>query len=321
VLTLAAAAHHEGSGTRGAGATESPVGSSPNGSHQNCSDGVDNDGDGSVDYPADPGCLTPATGGESASSSSAALPAGWRLVWSDEFNLAANTLPDRHNWSFDTGGRWGHGSQLQCYTKRPENASHDGQGNLQIVARRERYACSDTTNDYTSARIHSNNKREFKYGLIEARMKVPAGQGIWPAFWTLGYDAEMLPWPEAGEIDILEVIGREPTVAQRYVHGPTNSGGHWQLARKLDNGTAWHEAFHVFGIRWSENRIEFLVDGVNHGTITPAALQPGWLWAFNKPHYLLLNVAVGGPTSWPGAPDATTPFPAPLLVDWVRVYE
>jgi beta-glucanase (GH16 family) len=244
----------------------------------------------------------------------------WRLVWSDEFDRAAGTPPDRASWSFDTGGRWGHGAELQCYTSRPENASHDGRGNLRIVARKERYGCGGTTTDYTSARIHSNNKREFQYGVIKARMKVPPGQGIWPAFWTLGFDAELLPWPHEGEIDIVEVIGRAPTVAQHHVHGVTDSGAHWQLARSKI-GPAWHSDFHVYGIRWSPGRIDFRVDGASHGTITLTDLQAGWAWPFDKPHFLLLNLAVGGPSSWPGAPDATTRFPAALVVDWVRVYQ
>jgi beta-glucanase (GH16 family) len=243
-----------------------------------------------------------------------------RLVWSDEFGGPAGTRPDPANWSFDTGGRWGHGRELQCYTRRPENARQDGRGNLRIVARNERYDCGGTTTDYTSARIHSNNKREFQYGVIKARMKVPPGQGIWPAFWTLGFDAELLPWPQEGEIDIVEVIGRQPTVAQHHVHGATESGAHWQLARSKV-GPAWHQDFHVYGIRWSPGRIAFRVDGVTHGTIALTDLQAGWAWPFDKPHFLLFNLAVGGPGSWPGEPDAATPFPAPLVVDWVRVYQ
>jgi beta-glucanase (GH16 family) len=269
-----------------------------------------------------------------------------RLVWSDEFDLPVNSPPNPANWSFDRGSGWGNGRELQCYTGRRRNARHDGLGRLRIVARRERHRCAGGTGSrYTSARIRSAGKREFQYGLVEARMKVPPGQGIWSAFWTLGSDAEPLSWPREGEIDILEVIGREPTIAQRSLHGPTRSGGHWRITRDK-GGTAWHRDFHVYAVRWSENRIDFLIDGVTHGTITVSDLRPTWLWPldealsplmdvtangalsgptsavwpFNKPHFLLLNVAVGGPDSWPGAPDASTPFPATLLVDWLRVY-
>jgi beta-glucanase (GH16 family) len=243
-----------------------------------------------------------------------------RLVWSDEFDGPAGKRPNPANWSFSTGGRWGNGRELQCYTKRARNASHDGRGNLRIVARRERHSCGGTGNRYTSARIHTNDKREFQYGVIKARMKIPPGHGIWPAFWTLGFDAESRPWPDEGEIDILEVIGREPRVAQHHVHGATASGDHWQVARNRV-GPAWHNDFHVYAIRWSEGRIEFRVDGVSHGAIDRTDLPATWSWPFDKPHYLLLNVAVGGPRSWPGAPDPGTRFPASLLVDWVRVLQ
>jgi len=245
---------------------------------------------------------------------------GWRLVWSDEFGGPAGTRPNPDHWSFVTGGQWGQGRELQCYTTRARNASHDGRGKLRIVARRERYACGDGTNDYTSARIHTGGKRTFKYGVIKARMKVPSGQGLWPAFWTLGFDAESRPWPHEGEIDILEVIGREPNVAQHHLHGATVSGGHWQIARSRA-GPAWHDDFHVYVVRWSEGRIEFRVDGITHGVVRRTDLPADWVWPFDKPHFLLLNLAIGGPDSWPGAPDAGTRFPASLLVDWVRVYQ
>jgi hypothetical protein len=267
-----------------------------------------------VDYRLPPSSLTPPP---SFLAPPSPVPGGLALFWSDEFNAPAGTPPDPASWTHQTGGRWSNGEELQCYTTRRENASHDGAGHLQIVARRETFACGDNTNQYTSARINTKGKREFQYGYIEARMKVPPGQGIWPAFWTLGADLDAVGWPASGEIDVLEVIGREPTVAHQTIHGPTAGGGHWQIANHT-TGAPWHEDFHTYGVLWLPDRITFFVDGTLKRTLTPSDLAAGWQWAFNKRHFLLLNLAVGG--TWPGYPDATTPFPATLLVDYVRAY-
>jgi beta-glucanase (GH16 family) len=243
--------------------------------------------------------------------------AGKALTWADEFNGAAGSPPDLANWVYDRGGGgWGN-SELQCYTSRPENSSHDGQGNLRIVARAEASNCA-TGNQYTSARLKTVGKREFQYGYVEGRLKVPPGQGIWPAFWTLGADIGSVGWPTSGEMDILEVIGRQPNIAHQTIIGPRTTGAHWKLPNQTE-GPAWHEEFHTYGLEWSENRVTFYIDGRETRTFTPRDLQAGWQWAFNKPYYLLLNIAVGG--TWPGNPDATTPFPATMLVDYVRVYQ
>ncbi|MGH2944707.1 MAG: glycoside hydrolase family 16 protein [Solirubrobacteraceae bacterium] len=217
-----------------------------------------------------------------------------------------------------TGGRWSDGRELQCYTTRPENISHDGHGHLKITARYERAStfCTDVRNDYTSARIDTSGKQRFRYGTIEARMRLPGGVGTWPAFWMLGDTyPELEQWPDAGEIDILEARGSEPTKAHHALHGETYGGVHWQ--RSTDTvGTDWTAGWHVYGIRWSENRIDYQIDGVTRYTLTPADIPADAPWVFNKEFHILLNVAVG---DWGGRPKPAD-YPRELLVDWVRVY-
>ncbi len=244
-----------------------------------------------------------------------------RLIWSEEFNGPAGNSPDTNDWSFDTGGSGWDDSELESYTSRPTNAELDGQGHLVITARAENYTGSDRIpRQYTSARIQTLHKFQFQYGLVEARIQVPAGQGMWPAFWLLGDEGYVSEnsWPDCGEIDAMEVLGSEPNVVNGTLHGP------WPFAPKGVGGTASSQTplsagFHVYGVEWAPQRISFLLDGVVYKTITPADLPSGAAWPFNHPFFLLLNLAVGG--EWPGAPNASTKFPAHMLVDWVRVWQ
>ena len=249
---------------------------------------------------------------------------GSTLAWSDEFNGPAGAAPDPANWSLRTGGRWMNGGtpELQCYTTRPENASQDGAGNLRIVARYEPgYAgCADGTNDYTSARLDSKLKREFRYGRVEARIKPASARGTWPAWWAIGATGT---WPGAGEIDMLEYRpGVAPSAAHHALHGATTGGSHWQRSFDTSALSSWSSAYHVFGVVWSPGKIEVQVDGVTQRTFTPGTVPSDAVWPFDKPFYLLLNVAVG---NW-GCAGAASPcpdpaqFPATTLVDWVRVY-
>ena len=239
---------------------------------------------------------------------------GWNLVWSDEFAQPDGTSPDAGKWGFDTGGGgWGN-SELQYYTTRTNNARIEG-GQLVIEARKETYG----GRDYTSARLLTKGKKSWVYGRIEARIKVPRGQGIWPAFWMLGANIDSLGWPSSGEIDVMENIGREPGIVHGTVHGPGYSGGNsiggpFAFAA----GTAVADEFHVFAVEWDTNRIGWLIDGTNYFNFTPGSLPAGASWVFNAPEFILLNVAVGG--NWPGNPDATTVFPQRMVVDYVRVY-
>lgn len=246
--------------------------------------------------------------------------AGWTLVWSDEFDGPSGALVDAGKWVFDVGGNgWGN-QELEYYTDRPRNASLNGEGALAIQALRETYAGPDgVTREYTSARLKTQGTFEQAYGRFEARLKVPRGQGLWPAFWMLGNDIGASGWPRCGEIDVMENIGREPSTVHGTIHGPGYSGGGGIGAPfTLPGGARVADDFHVFAVEWEPAAIRWHVDGTLYQTRTSADLPPGQRWVFDHPFFLLLNVAVGG--SWPGSPDATTVFPQTMLVDYVRVY-
>jgi beta-glucanase (GH16 family) len=251
---------------------------------------------------------------------SATPAAGWTLVWSDEFDGPSGTLVDAGKWAFDLGGSgWGN-QELESYTDRPRNASLNGEGALAISALRETYKGSDgISRDYTSARIKTQGTFELAYGRFEARLKLPRGQGLWPAFWMLGADISKVGWPACGEIDIMENIGREPSMVHGTIHGPGYSGGNGIGAPfSLAGGARFADDFHVFAVEWEPTALRFYVDMSLYATRTPADLPAGQRWVFDHPFFLLLNVAVGG--SWPGSPDGTTVFPQTMLVDYVRVY-
>lgn len=251
--------------------------------------------------------------GSSSANSPVASPtppgqssAGWRLVWQDEFD--GTSLGPA--WSAETGGNgWGN-NEKQFY--RPENA-RVADGFLVIEARQEQYQ----SRAYTSARLKTQGRASWRYGRIEARVRVPRGQGIWPAFWCLGEDIPSVGWPASGEIDIFEVIGREPRRVYGTVHGPGYSGaGGVSSFYSLPSGEV-ADAFHLFAIEWEAAAIRWYVDDVLFKTVTPADV-PG-RWVFDHPFFVILNVAVGG--NWPGDPDQTTVFPQSMQVDYVRVYQ
>jgi len=235
---------------------------------------------------------------------------GWELVWHDEFE-GPEIKGDY--WTHEVGGSgWGNG-EAQYYTDRPSNAFiEDGQ--LVIQALEENMLGKR----YTSARLMTRDKVEVAYGRIEARIKIPYGQGLWPAFWMLGANLDQSGWPHNGEIDIMENIGSEPWVIHGTVHGPGYSGGDGVGASKrLPGGGRYADDFHVFAIEWEEEEIRWYMDGDEYFRLTPAAV-PGE-WVYDHPFFLILNVAVGG--RWPGYPDETTSFPQTMRVDYVRIYE
>ena len=236
----------------------------------------------------------------------------WTRAWSDEFEGAAGTRPDPGRWSYDLGASgWGN-AELQEYTDAPSNAALDGRGNLAIVARND-------GGRYTSARLKTQDRYTQRYGRIEARIRIPEGQGIWPAFWMLGEDFGEIGWPTSGEIDIMENVGFEPSVVHASIHGPGFSGGNsLTAARSLPEG-AWHDAFHVFAAEWSPRSIAFSVDGAEYARFGPGNVPAGGRWVFDHPFFVLINVAVGG--HWPGSPDGSTRFPQTMLVDYVRFYQ
>jgi beta-glucanase (GH16 family) len=240
---------------------------------------------------------------------------GWKLVWSDEFDQPDGSSPAVAKWGFDTGGNgWGN-NELEYYTVRTNNARIED-GKLVIEARQENFAGKK----YTSARLLTKGKWSWTYGRFEARMKIPRGQGIWPAFWMLGTNIATINWPACGEIDIMENIGKEPGTVHGTVHGPGYSGGKGIGGPvTLPGGAAFADDFHIYAVECETNRITWLLDGQPYFKLTPASLPNNARWVFNEPKFLLLNLAVGG--GWPGYPDATTTFPQRLVVDYVRIYQ
>ena len=236
----------------------------------------------------------------------------WTLVWSDEFEGAAGELPDAEKWAFDVGTDWGN-RQLEYDTDRAENVSLDGNGSLAITARREFYMGSA----YTSGRIKTLGLFEQAYGRFEARIKLPVGQGIWPAFWMLGNNFPTIGWPNCGEIDIMEYRGQEPSVLHGTIHGPGYSGGAGVTSRYTLPGGRFDTDFHVFAIEWSSEGIDWFVDDTMFHSVSRGD-TPG-TWVFDHPFFILLNVAVGG--HFVGSPDDSTTFPQSMLVDWVRVHQ
>ncbi|GAB7050205.1 glycoside hydrolase family 16 protein [Catenuloplanes indicus] len=241
------------------------------------------------------------------------------LVWSDEFNGAAGTRPDGSKWVQETGGHgWGN-NELQYYTNSASNSALDGNGNMVITARRENpagYQCHYGSCQYTSARLMTNGKFTQTYGRFEARLKLPKGQGIWPAFWMLGADIGSVGWPNSGEIDIMENVGKEPNTVYGTIHGPGYSGGGGLTGSKVHSAPLG-DAFHTYTVDWSPNLIVWYLDGVEYTRKTPANLN-GNRWVFDKPFFMIMNLAVGG--NWPGNPDGSTQFPQSLVADYVRVY-
>jgi beta-glucanase (GH16 family) len=250
----------------------------------------------------------------------AANPAVWSLVWSDEFDGPSGAPVDSSKWSFDLGGNgWGN-NELETYTNRTANADLEG-GTLVIKALKETFTGTDgITRNYTSARLLTKTKFTQKYGRFEARMKIPYGQGLWPAFWMLGDNIDTAQWPNCGEIDVMENIGKEPSIVHGTFHGPGYSGaGGVTAAYALPNGQKFSDDFHTFAVEWEPNVMRFYVDGLLYKTRTPADLPAGAAWVFDHPFFIILNVAVGG--GFPGNPDASTIFPQRMLVDYVRVYQ
>ena len=255
--------------------------------------------------------ISPLMAGDSASIKPTE---GWHLVWSDEFKQPDGSAPDPSKWGYDVGGNgWGN-NELEYYTERTNNARIEG-GKLVIEARQEDFGGKNLT----SARLLTKDKWSWTYGRFEARIKIPRGQGIWPAFWMLGTNIDSVPWPTCGEIDIMENIGKEPGTVHGTIHGPGYAGANGIGGpTSLPGGEAFADDFHIYAVEWQTNRISWFVDGREYFTVTPAKLPKGKEWVYTQPQFILLNLAVGGP--WPGYPDRTTIFPQRMVVDYVRVF-
>jgi beta-glucanase (GH16 family) len=245
-------------------------------------------------------------------------PTNWHLTWSDEFNGPNGSPADPKKWNVATGGKGFGNNELETYTARLVNAQQKD-GNLVITAQKEDLTGPDgVPRHYTSARLNTQHHFAQRYGRFEARIQLPVGKGIWPAFWLLGDDHENNHWPNCGEIDILETIGA-PNTMYSTVHGPGYSGSKGLSTKYvLNTGQQLDNAFHLYEVEWSPNNIKFFLDDHLIVERTPDDLPPGTKWVYDHPFYVLLNLAVGG--NWPGDPDDTTKFPQQMLVDYVRVY-
>jgi beta-glucanase (GH16 family) len=272
------------------------------------------------------GGATGAGGAAGSTSTDGGTLPGWVLTWSDEFNGSDGSAVDSTKWVYDTGGSgWGN-SELEYYTSGATNAVQQG-GNLVITAttaNASSYTCSYPSNGpchYTSARLKTLGKFSQQYGRFEARIQMPEGQGIWPAFWMMGDNINTANWPSCGEIDVMENIGKEPTINHGSMHMPASgSTSDDQLTGMytLSGGAKLGDAFHTYAVEWSSSQVAFYVDDMLYETQTKAGAT-GRTWEFDHPFFILLNVAVGG--TWPGSPDSTTTFPQTMKVDWVRVYQ
>ena len=249
-------------------------------------------------------------------------PPGYKLVWSDEFNQGIGAKPDPAVWGYDKGaGGWGNG-ELETYVSDLVHAkivaapgATDGSA-VQILA--------TDTHGFESARLTTAGKKTFQYGFFEARIKLPYGQGIWPAYWMLGADIGKVGWPASGEVDIMENIGKESWQGHNLssLHSAVPGDRYANFTKNapidLPHGALFHYGFHLFQMLWAKDLLSFYVDGALYETRTPAEYGKN-PWPFNAPFFLLLNTAVGG--NWPGKPDSTTIFPQRMLVDYVRVYQ
>ncbi len=241
------------------------------------------------------------------------------LVWSDEFNGPDGSAPNPAKWIVVNNDSGYDNNELEYYTDRRSNVQVLN-GSLVITARRERYEGKDgQTRSYTSGRIESSGRFEIKYGRVEARIKLPKGQGIWPAFWMLGSNFKSSGWPACGEIDIMENVGYEPSKVHGSLHGPGYSGKNpLSGVYTLPHEAHFSDRYHVFAVEWEPRAIRFYVDNTLYETQSPENVPAGRRWVFDHPFFLVLDLAVGG--NWPGYPDASTRFPQRMLVDYVRVY-
>jgi beta-glucanase (GH16 family) len=236
---------------------------------------------------------------------------GYSLKWSDEFD--GNKL-NTASWNYESGGGgWGN-NELQNYTSSPKNSFVTSGGYLVIEARKETIG----TNQYSSARLTTYGKKDFTYGRIDIRAKLPKGQGVWPALWMLGRNIGTTPWPASGEIDIMELLGHQPNKTYGTIHWgnvggqSTHIGGEYILP-----AADFYSTFHVFTFLWTSDKMEWYIDDVKFYTANKSQVTGNY--PFDKPFFFIFNVAVGG--NWPGNPDATTVLPQRMIVDYIRVFQ
>jgi beta-glucanase (GH16 family) len=254
-------------------------------------------------------------------------PSTWTMVWSDEFDGRPGTAPNANVWGREVGDGtvngipgWGN-SELEYYTDGTNNVATDGLGNLNITVKKGdgSLTCYYGPCQYTSARLLTKNRFEVAYGRVEARIKVPRGAGLWPAFWMLGTDIDQNPWPQSGEIDIMENVGRLPNQVFGTLHGPGYSGGQ-SYGKVYDLGRPVADDYHIFAVEWQPDKIVWTIDGIPYFTATPNdAFLQGKQWVYNHPFFILMNVAIGG--NFGGEVGSATTFPQTMSVDYVRLYQ
>jgi beta-glucanase (GH16 family) len=248
------------------------------------------------------------TGGSSSAATREPQIRAPGLVWDDEFSGSAGSRPSSARWEIETGSRDG---TLQQYTRSAGNVSLDGHGHLIITARQT------SSGGYTSGAIQTAGRFQTEYGRIEARIKLPSGAGLWPAFWAVGSDFNQVGWPRSGEIDVMENYGSDLYKITGSIHGPWNGPDAYAIHSDKFSSASLAGGFHVYGVIWRPDRITFTLDGTPYATVTPESLSGSDQWVFDKPFYLILDLAVGGQYS--GNPKLT-PFPQSMVVDWVRAY-
>ena len=242
--------------------------------------------------------------------------AGYTLVWSDEFN--GNEV-NASNWTFELGNNNGWGNnELESYTASTNNAFVSA-GNLIIEARQERVG----NFNYTSARMITKSKKEFKWGRVDIRAKLPKGKGIWPALWMLGSNISTVNWPACGEIDIMELIGQDPNRVFATLHFGTNFSNHKSdTASYFSSSAGFDQQFHLYSMVWNDAQIKILIDDQEYYNLSKVRFStdyPSYSYPFDNPFFFIFNIAVGG--NWPGSPDATTVFPQRMAIDYIRVYQ
>ena len=239
----------------------------------------------------------------------------WRLIWQDEFDGPENARPDATKWRHDIGGEgWGN-QQLEFDTDQLSNAHVDGNGALVITAIKQKYA----NNEYTSARLRTQDRFEQRYGRFEARMRLPEGAGLWPAFWLLGANLASAGWPACGEIDVMEHRGSDPGTIHGSAHGPGYSGDNPKTdSYTLPGNDSFADDYHVFAVEWSPGEVHWYVDGKQYHALTADSMPSGQPWVFDGEMFMIVNLAVGG---WFGGDVDDTIFPRSMQVDYVRAYE
>jgi len=262
----------------------------------------------------------------STTIASTASAGPWIQVWTDEFDGAAGARVDTTKWRYDLSDGcavgicgWGN-DEKEYYTDARENIALDGRGHLMIVAQRARSGlmCYYGPCRYTSAKITTRGKLDVQPGRLEARIKLPSGQGLWPAFWMLGRNLPTVGWPQCGELDVMENHGSDSTTISSAVHGPGYSGKTpFVHTRSLQHGT-FSDSFHTFSVEWDSLQARFFVDDTLHYIVSRREVEGFGKWAFDQPFFVILNLAVGG--TFDGDPKSDAILPATMLVDYVRVY-